>query len=183
MNRSNNERYQATERRIIDAFIQLLPDKDVPEITVSEICRIARINRSSFYLHFRDVYDLMDAIERRFCQYYADLFERPEETYNLGRRFQRLFAFIYEHRDFYIPYWQQAKSLSVLDAALSEKAERQMKVTAAQYGFQTEEELQYHRVFFKAGLAALIGRWLGRKCPESPEELSEILRKEYWDRT
>lgn len=179
MNRANNERFQATERKITDTFIALLSEKEVDDITVSEICQNSGIHRTSFYLHFQDIYALMDRVERMLAGYYAALFEMPEEKYNLGGRFQRLFAFIYEHRHFYRAYWMRSQNLSVLDAALSERAKAKMKEAAAGYGFQTEDELQYHRVFFKAGLAALIGCWLSRGCMETPEELSEILRKEY----
>ena len=182
MNRSNNERYQTTENKIIDAFIQLLPEKELAQITVSELCRVCGIHRTSFYLHFQDVYDLMDAVESRLAGYYADLFEEPQEHYNIGRRFQKLFSFIYQHQEFYAVYWKRAKGLSVLDAALSEETEHKMIQTAANYGFETEEELHFHRVFFKAGLAALIGYWLSRGCPETPEELGNILEKEYANR-
>jgi len=182
MNRSNNERFQATETKIINTFISLLEENSLSDITVSELCRKCSIHRTSFYLHFQDIYNLMDAVERRLAGYYASLFESPAEQYNLGIRFQRLFAFILEHRAFYRVYWQQARDLRVLDAALSEDTEDKLKRTAAGYGFQTEKELQFHRVFFKAGLAALIGYWLSRDCPETPKELGEILRKEYWDR-
>ena len=179
MNRSNNERFQATERKIVDAFIQLLSEKTVPEITVSEICRLSGIHRTSFYLHFQDVYELMDQIEIRLAKYYAALFTGHAESYNIGQRFEQLFAFIYEHQNFYRAYWHRSRALHVLDAALSSETEVNMRKTASDYGFQSETELDYHRAFFKAGLAALIGSWLSRGCQETPEELSKILRREY----
>lgn len=183
MNRSNNERFQETENRIIDVFIQLLAEKEVAEITVSEICRMCGIHRTSFYLHFQDVYELMERIEQRLAGYYANLFESQTEYYDLGQRFARLFQFVLEHQAFYRAYWYRSKDLHVLDAALSSSTEEQMRQTAARHGFQTESELLYHRIFFRAGLAALIGCWLNRGCPETPEELSGILAREYWNRT
>ncbi len=183
MNRSNNERYQATEDKIIRAFTQLLSEKDVPAITVSEICRMSGIHRTSFYLHFQDVYELMDRIELRLAEYYANLFETRANNYDLGERFQRLFAFVYEHQAFYRAYWRRAKDLRVLDAAVSESTAGKIKEMAATHGFQSDTEIRFHQIFFKAGLAALIGYWLGRGCPETPEELGEILKKEYWNRT
>ena len=48
MNQSNNERFRLTERKIIDAFSQLLSKKELSEITVSEICRMSGIHRTSF---------------------------------------------------------------------------------------------------------------------------------------
>lgn len=183
MNQPNNERFQKTDARIIDAFIALLSKKELSEITVSEICRRCSIHRTSFYLHFQDVYDMMERIEIRLAEYYAILFEPNGENYNLGNRFEHLFTFIYEHQAFYRAYWSHYRNLRVLDAALSKNSEQKLRQEAANYGFQGDAELQYHRTFFKAGLAALIGYWLNRECRETPEELASILKKEYQQRS
>jgi len=183
MNRSNNERFQATEDKIINAFIVLLGEKEASEITVSELCRMCGIHRTSFYLHFQDVFDLMERIELRLAGYYAGIFENETEHYNIGRRFAQLFQFILEHQAFYRAYWHRSNDLHVLDAALSDETEQKIKQAAMEYGFQTDAERLYHRIFFKSGLAALIGCWLSRGCPETPAELSEILAREYWNRT
>ena len=54
-----------------------------------------------------------------------------------------------------------------------------MRQTAKKMGIEDEEALAYHQTFFKAGLAALIGQWLIRDCRETPDEILQILRKEY----
>lgn len=53
----------ATER-LIDAFMELLAEKPLSELTVSTVCRRAGVNRNSFYYHYSDLMDLAeDAIE------------------------------------------------------------------------------------------------------------------------
>ena len=103
------------------------------------------------------------------------------EDYNLGNRFLRLFQFIAEHRYFYQAYWQRAKGLKVLDAAFPDGDER-IKAAAEKYGIHSDVTLRYRQLFFKAGLAALIGCWLSRGCAEPPETLAEILFSEYMGR-
>lgn len=179
MNKSNNERFQQTERKIIDAFTQLLSEKELPEITVGEICRMSGIHRTSFYLHFQDIYDLMENIEERLAAFYGTLFTEPSDHYDLGERFLHLFRFIEEHRAFYQAYWQRSKDLKVLDVAFSEDFDERVSAAAEEYGIHSEIILQYRQLFFKAGLAALIGNWLSRGCAETPEMLGEILASEY----
>ena len=181
MNQSNNERFRLTEHKIIDAFSQLLSKKELSEITVSEICRMSGIHRTSFYLHFQDVYDLMETIEGQLASFYGSLFMDPSEDYDLGDRFLRLFQFIAEHRYFYQAYWQRAKGLKVLDTAFPDGDER-IKAAAEKYGIHSDITLRYRQLFFKAGLAALIGYWLSRGCAEPPETLAEILSSEYMGR-
>ena len=51
MNRSES-RYFATAARMDEAFLTLLAKKDFEYITVKEICEVAGVNRSTFYLHY-----------------------------------------------------------------------------------------------------------------------------------
>jgi AcrR family transcriptional regulator len=51
---------------IKEAFLGLYKKKHIGKITVTEICKIAEINRATFYLHFHDPYDLLEKIENEY---------------------------------------------------------------------------------------------------------------------
>lgn len=51
MNKSES-RYFSTAVKMDRAFLELLDKKDLPFITVKEICEKAGVNRSTFYLHY-----------------------------------------------------------------------------------------------------------------------------------
>ena len=51
-----------TENIICNSFLELLKNKDFEKITVADVCRVAKINRGTFYLHYRDINDLIDYI-------------------------------------------------------------------------------------------------------------------------
>ena len=51
-------RIEKTERGIKNAFIELRSRKPLEKITVKELCESARINKSTFYAHYKDIYDL-----------------------------------------------------------------------------------------------------------------------------
>lgn len=187
MNTSENERYRETENRIMAAFMELLSEKEPAKISVKELCERSGIHRSSFYLHFQDIFDLMDRTERHLAEEYGIIFAADrsgfEAGYSLNDRFLELFRYIYEHRRFYQVYWFRAKGLKVLDTALNENDLVRMLQTAARYGFADEVTLGYHQLYFRSGMAALIGHWLSRECRETPEELLQILIDEYRGRT
>ena len=50
-----------TKNALFNALIELMKDKTFEEIKVSDICNKALINRSTFYAHFEDKYDLLSA--------------------------------------------------------------------------------------------------------------------------
>ncbi len=56
-------RIERTKRNIINAFIQLRAQKPIEKITVKELAEAAVINKATFYLHYKDIYDLSDRLE------------------------------------------------------------------------------------------------------------------------
>ena len=58
MNKSESK-YFNTAIRMDKAFLELLEQKDFAFITVKEICKKAEVNRSTFYLHYETIDDLL----------------------------------------------------------------------------------------------------------------------------
>ncbi|QHQ63531.1 hypothetical protein Ana3638_24395 [Anaerocolumna sedimenticola] len=56
---------QITRHNLIDAFWQLYCKKTIEKITVTEVCALAGYNRSTFYVYFKDVYEILDEIENQ----------------------------------------------------------------------------------------------------------------------
>ena len=55
---SADKRSQRTQRLIKRVFMALLKEKPIEQITVTELCRIADINRSTFYQYYGDIYSI-----------------------------------------------------------------------------------------------------------------------------
>ncbi len=56
-------RIEKTRKSIINAFIELRSKKPLEKITVKELSEVAVINKATFYLHYKDIYDLSDSLE------------------------------------------------------------------------------------------------------------------------
>ena len=56
-------RIEKTKHSIFNAFIRLRSHKPLERITVKELCETAKINKSTFYAHYVDIYDLSEHIE------------------------------------------------------------------------------------------------------------------------
>lgn len=55
-----DRRIKKTEESIQSAFAKLLSEKSMENITVKNLCEVANINKSTFYLHYKDIYDCAD---------------------------------------------------------------------------------------------------------------------------
>lgn len=62
-NETLDRRVRKTRRLLRECLVKLLQKKKIQDITVKELADMADVNRGTFYLHYRDVFDLMDQIE------------------------------------------------------------------------------------------------------------------------
>lgn len=60
---AEDRRVRKTKKAIQDVFCELVREKKLNEITIKELCAKADINKSTFYLHYRDIYHLADTIQ------------------------------------------------------------------------------------------------------------------------
>ena len=58
-------RIQKTKAAIKESFLELRRNKPIEKITVTELSRLAGINKATFYLHYSDIYSLADEMEDR----------------------------------------------------------------------------------------------------------------------
>ena len=62
MNTKNNKRKRESMQKIEQVLIEFLQSKELSQVTVSDICKKANLNRSTFYANYVDIYELADTI-------------------------------------------------------------------------------------------------------------------------
>jgi len=78
-------RIRRTRKSIRNAFILLLEEKSFTKISVNAITQKAEINRATFYLHYKDIHDLIDNIlNELLASFEKILFEKYKGTYKPG---------------------------------------------------------------------------------------------------
>ena len=75
-NHSEDYRVKVTIHLIQQTFIQLLKEKPLHTISVRELCTRAGINRSTFYHHYLDIYDLKQKIEDELYESFTQAFPK-----------------------------------------------------------------------------------------------------------
>ena len=183
MNVKNNRLNRETDEKIIRAVYAMMTQEHRPigKITVREICERTGIHRSTFYAHYRDVFDLVEKVEKSMSRQLTETFFRKLDEKAPARDcFAEIFAFIREHRDFYLYYLTESRQYGVLQLAWETVRDRAAAVSAGpeKFGAQTTEEMEYHGVFFLVGMTAVVRMWLQKGCPEEPEALYDLIRRQ-----
>lgn len=182
MNVKNNRLMRETDEKIIRAVYQMMTQEKRPigKITVREICERTGIHRSTFYAHYRDVYDLVEKVEKTMSQRLTEVFFRKlEEGASAGDCFAEIFAFIREYREFYLYYLSESGRFGVLQLAWDTiRARYGDAALPEELGARSQEELEYHGAFFLFGMTAVVRLWLRRGCRQEPRELYELIRRQ-----
>ena len=178
MNTKNNSRYKLSSEKIETAFLTLILNKKYEEINISQVCKQAGINRSTFYCHYDDINDLIIKIENRFAKATAAIFNYGERQTH--EAFVEMFTFIRDNKYFYKAF------LSIPYATL---AEHNTQINILKHiGSNTDIDksktmsIFYRASFFGAGIKEMCRIWLQYDCKETPEEMALMLLDEYKDR-
>jgi len=169
----DNKKKKISQKKIEKIFIELIQTKEINEITVSDICKKAHLNRSTFYSNYIDIYDLADKIKDNLFNEVLNLY--PDETRDRKHSydFLKLFKHIKDNQLFYRTYFKlnYDNDFNILEGMIDYKEFEKY------YG--NMNNVHYHIIFFKSGLNAIIKRWLYYGCKESPEEMRDVIISEY----
>lgn len=169
MNTSNNKKRKKSQEQIEKIFLQLIQKKNIGEISVSTICEKANLNRSTFYSNYIDIYDLAEKVKQQmevdFAQFQLSNKAKQDEDGYLN-----MFKYIKDNQIFFKTYFKLEE--------ISKSLPTQYRVDLAEK-YYDNKYIDYHIEFFRAGLNAIIKKWLNNECKETPEEINEIIISEY----
>lgn len=171
MNKKANEQFKSNEKQILDVFIKVLEDKDIQKITVKEICEYAHVNRSTFYNHFTDIYDVLERILLMHSENMDKIFKNHDHAKNSRENLRWIMEYIKENELFYRVsfhspiYTKLAEGLDIL----------------FRYHEMKSEDLkdEYRLQFFKQGILSIIIYWLDHDCDLEIEQVLDIIEEFY----
>lgn len=186
MNKSESK-YFNTALRMDEALLVLLEKKDLEYITVKEICHQAGVNRSTFYLHYETIADLvneaLEMINRRFLSYFP---QREEEILgNIDRREREDLVLV--TREYLLPYLRFIRdNKKVYRAAFRNPGSMQAHT---RYGELKQHILgpvlerfeipaarrPYYMAYYVEGIIAIVKEWLHQDCADEVETIADII--------
>lgn len=93
-------RERKTKRSIKNAFLQLRAQKPLERITVKELAGLAEISKATFYLHYKDIYDLSGQLQNEVIQTILDDVLQPEvPLLDMVKLTRALFESFLTHQD------------------------------------------------------------------------------------
>lgn len=187
MNKSESK-YFSTAAKMDKAFLQLLEKKDFAYITVKELCEAAGVNRSTFYLHYETMGDLLaectQYLNEQFlahmkhdsASFIAKLRDCPlDELYLVTPEYLTPYlSYIKENQRLFRTSLENAGTLHLNDSYAGLLRHVIMPILD-RYGVP-EADRRYLVAFCINGLMAIITEWLKNDCTDSIEHIVAVMQ-------
>ncbi|MDR1014328.1 MAG: TetR/AcrR family transcriptional regulator [Coriobacteriales bacterium] len=173
--RKADRRIAYTKTALRGALVELMRDQHISRITVKSICLLADVNRSTFYLHYRDQYDLLHQVEQEVLETLETRLthqQGPEERAPISLdAMTQILEYARENSDL----------ACVLLGETCDFAFRQDIMNLAQVvtpwmdPSHSERVKEYLLAYSINGCIAVAEKWLKDGMVEQPEEIAELI--------
>ena len=170
-----DRRVKYTKTMLKNALVQLMKQQNISTISVKALCDQADINRSTFYSHYNDQYDLlhqvegevMDNVRRHLKKVLPESFDDKAPVFVLTRIFEyakensELFQVLLSENSDYLIQKDIIELSQIVSSQINSMLEPRTK--------------EYLKEFRTAGCISVVQKWLKDGTLESPEEMSNII--------
>lgn len=181
------EKYSSTAFLMDEALICLLNEKDYEYITVKEICKKAGVNRSTFYLHYESIDDLLEEtlgfINKKFLDYFEDTSDfitninvsSKENLYLINDKYLVPYLnYIKDNKNIFLASFTRRKTMKSVERY--ESLEKYVLNPILDKYDVPIKMREYILSFYINGIVALIGTWIKNNCDMPVEEMINIIK-------
>lgn len=178
------DKNRRTKQLIQNSFIEILEIKSFETITVGDITKTAHINRGTFYLHYKDKFDLLDQIEQQLFEDIGNHIDELQSRYSSMLTFEKgqeelavtLFRAIAMHmpilKTLLSDHGRAGFHIRFRDA-LSEKVRFHLEANES-FHVTGKVPIDYFLSFITSAFLGLIEQWVRNGLDKTPEEMTSL---------
>lgn len=165
---ASDRRTRYTKAAIRDALFTLLKEKPLSKVTVTDICKLADINRSTFYSYYEDVNALMTQIQN-------DVFQDVLITITNENWFDDLLNLVDKNKDLFQVLIGPHGDTDFIRQLLYLGYDNSIRFWAKTYPNATPTEMDYAFAYISNGVIGILENWIFGGYKESLDEVGRIL--------
>lgn len=173
-----DRRIKYTKKTIKDTFIKLLDEKDIKKITVSEICKLADINRATFYRYYIDVYDLLDKIQEEFINELKEPYlEDPSRVNTVGAFSKEILEVFIENKELVKILFNTNNNIYFLNEVLEVAYGMCKTKWLTDKPELTEDEINFAVTFIFNGALGVVNFWVKNDFDKEINEVANAIEQ------
>ncbi len=174
MEKRENQRVVVTKRMLYEALVSLLEKKNINEVSVTELCREACINRATFYKHYNTPNDILAETIKAHLSRLIDIQKAGDIKNDLQQILEASCQYIYDNAAFFRLVMTNDLDSSLYIKVLSSLTNRHESSIAISPRFDDTDHMLIS-TFIACGGYHLIRHWLVNRIPKSPHEISVLI--------
>ena len=181
--RKLDDRARRTRDRLGGAFVALIHEKPIEDVTVQDVLDRASVGRSTFYLHFRDKNDLLLSQLEIFLETTSTALSVRGEASDRVVPVTEMFAHIENQRELYRILADAGRLNDFFDLAQTYFArgiEQRLK-ESNRLPKISQGELAARASALAGGLLSLLRWWLNLGAKQPPAEMDELFHRMVWN--
>lgn len=164
-----------TENLIKHTFISLMMSKNIKDITVTEVTRIANLDRRTFYLHYKDIYDLNDSITAEFLEKFKKVLESRKSSELLNENplsFIRIILdYLFENRNLCIANLSTNYNKEITETLLHIVHDKVFDIIKIRFPKCTDIQMEMFYSFCVYGCFGIITNWIETGLTETESDI------------
>ena len=176
METKENRSIQRTQALLKDGLTALMKQKPIQKISVKELTDSVNLNRGTFYLHYKDIYDLMEQIESDMLEQFQEINQTHKAADMHGTPYPLLvdlFHFLKKNAEFGRILLIENREQTFVDKLKSILRERCLTDWAQMFETSNPELYSFYSAYILSGCIGVIETWLRNGTTQSPEELAQ----------
>ncbi|URZ04588.1 TetR/AcrR family transcriptional regulator [Clostridium felsineum] len=168
-----DRRIKYTKKVIKQSLIDLLKNRPIDKVTVTDICKTADINRSTFYTHYSNPYNLLESIEN-------ELFEKVKKsigTNEIETTVNEIFNAIANNKELFKVLFSSHKDYRFLIKFFGTLYNNSIETFKSYFNVECGIDLEYLYRYIITGSAAISYTWIKNGLKESPDEMGSLVNK------
>lgn len=173
--KETDRRNRKTKALFKTTLMELLMEMDLKDITVRLLTERADVNRGTFYLHYKDIYDLFEQVETELLEDFTNVItkhKQQREVFALPAMVDT-FQFIASNAELFIAILR-TKETSFFAKLIEINKPQNKDEWSKLVGSTQEEYYEYYYTFITSGAYAMLSRWFSEGMPQSPERMAEL---------
>ncbi len=174
-----DRRVKRTKRQLTKALTKLLLEKSLKDISVLELTELADINRGTFYLHYKDIYDLYEQIENEIINEFNSIIKTNLNQNKKGVPFPlvlKTLEFLKENSDI-CKAILLTNDTAFLSSLIEGNRPEDDKTWEALFGKQNKGLYEYCYSYITSGCIGLIKSWFMGGMKEPPETIAALAER------
>lgn len=180
MSENEDRRVRRTKKLMQRALAQLLTEKPLSAISVREIAELADINRGTFYLHYRDIYDMARQLQDEMIEKFDRIVNshaRRESADELFPLLTELFGLLAENADFTQVMVGKNGDAAFLDKLKNIVREKCLADAMTMLNIKNTDEFEYFYNYIVSGCIGVCHAWLTGGMKETPAQMAGLVER------